>query len=276
MRLLGSLSYIIIYYSSHLGICQSTLLTNVNFVYLHRKVGFILSIIDNVLSYLDKKEIKQSDLCNHIGINTSTMTNWKNRKTDPPAKYIIPICEFLDISPYVLLTGKEKSSPAETLTAGEQELLTYYNKLDAFQKGQLLERAIVLSESAKTPLEQRKNTIFIEYYSLPASAGTGVYLDNCDKEMIEVEESSETSEANFALKVSGNSMEPRFHDGDLVLIKSQPSVDLGDIGIFIINDEGFIKMFGGDKLISLNPEYDDIDLHEYDDIYCRGKVIGVI
>lgn len=94
--------------------------------------------------------------------------------------------------------------------------------------------------------------------------------------MIEVEESSETCEANFALKVSGNSMEPRFHDGDLVLIKSQPSVELGDIGIFIINDEGFIKKFGGDKLISLNPEYDDIDLHEYDDIYCRGKVIGVI
>ena len=172
--------------------------------------------------------------------------------------------------------AKKKSSPAETLTADEQELLTYYNKLDAFQQGQLLERAIVLSESAKTPLEQRKNTIFIEYYSLPASAGTGVYLDNCDKEMIEVEESSETCEANFALKVSGNSMEPRFHDGDLVLIKSQPSVELGDIGIFIINDEGFIKKFGGDKLISLNPEYDDIDLHEYDDIYCRGKVIGVI
>ena len=155
-------------------------------------------------------------------------------------------------------------------------MLTYYNKLDAFQKGQLLERAIVLSEVVKKPLKKQKNTVFIEYYSLPASAGTGVYLDNCDKEMIEVEESSETSEANFALKVSGNSMEPRFHDGDLVLIKSQPSVELGDIGIFIINDEGFIKKFGGDKLISLNPEYDDIDLHEYDDIYCRGKVIGVI
>nr|DAE94367.1 MAG TPA: Repressor protein CI [Caudoviricetes sp.] len=229
---------------------------------------------NRLIDVCNANNVSISSLLDKFATSRSAITAWKkgNISTDVLAS----IANELDVSLDYLLTGKEKSSPTETLTADEQELLTYYNKLDAFQKGQLLERAIVLSESAKTPLEQRKNTIFIEYYSLPASAGTGVYLDNCDKEMIEVEESSETSEANFALKVSGNSMEPRFHDGDLVLIKSQPSVELGDIGIFIINDEGFIKKFGGDKLISLNPEYDDINLHEYDDIYCRGKVIGVI
>lgn len=248
----------------------------VNFVYLHRKDGLILSIIDDVLSYLNKNGLKQSDLCNYIGINTSTMTNWKNRKTDPPAKYIIPICEFLDVSPYVLLTGKEKNSPADQLTDDEQELLTYYKGLEPFKKGQLMERAKVLSEVSEMPLKQLKNTIFIEYYSLPASAGTGVYLDGCDREMIEVEETPITLAANFALKVSGDSMEPQFHDGDIVLVKSQPTVDEGDIGIFIVNNEGYIKKFGGDQLISLNPKYENIKLHEYDDIYCRGKVIGVI
>lgn len=229
---------------------------------------------NRLIDVCNANNVSISSLLDKFATSRSAITAWKkgNISTDVLAS----IANELDVSLDYLLTGKEKSSPTETLTVDEQELLTYYNKLDAFQKGQLLERAIVLSESAKTPLEQRKNTIFIEYYSLPASAGTGVYLDNCDKEMLEVEESSETSEANFALKVSGNSMEPRFHDGDLVLIKSQPSVELGEIGIFIINDEGFIKKFGGDKLISLNPEYDDIDLHEYDDIYCRGKVIGVI
>lgn len=229
---------------------------------------------NRLIDVCNANNVSISSLLDKFATSRSAITAWKkgNISTDVLAS----IANELDVSLDYLLTGKEKSSPTETLTADEQELLTYYNKLDAFQKGQLLERAIVLSEVVKKPLKKQKNTVFIEYYSLPASAGTGVYLDNCDKEMIEVEESSETSEANFALKVSGNSMEPRFHDGDLVLIKSQPSVELGDIGIFIINDEGFIKKFGGDKLISLNPEYDDIDLHEYDDIYCRGKVIGVI
>ena len=248
----------------------------VNFVYLHRKDGLILSIIDDVLSYLNKNGLKQSDLCNYIGINTSTMTNWKNRKTDPPAKYIIPICEFLDVSPYVLLTGKEKNSPADQLTDDEQRLLTYFNKLSDIDKGIVIGRAEQLAETNKTAFEQPKKTIFIEYYFLPASAGKGVYLDGCDREMIEVEETPTTLAANFALKVSGDSMEPQFHDGDIVLVKSQPTVDEGDIGIFIVNNEGFIKKFGGDQLISLNPEYENIKLHEYDDIYCRGKVIGVI
>lgn len=42
-----------------------------------------------------------------LGINTSTMTNWKNRGTDPPARYISPICEFLGVSIEYLLTGEE-------------------------------------------------------------------------------------------------------------------------------------------------------------------------
>ena len=232
-------------------------------------------IIDDILDLLERKGLKQSDLCSYININTSTMTNWKNRKTDPPAKYIIPICEFLDISPYRLLTGKEKSSPTD-LTADEQELLTYYKDLTKREKRIILETAETFSELHKTALKEPKNTIFIEYYSLPVSAGTGVYLDDCDRDMLEVEETPLTVQANFALRIAGNSMEPVYHDGDMVLIESQPTVDIGETGIFIVNGEGFIKKFGGNKLISLNSDYSDIILNEDDSVYCRGKVIGVV
>ncbi len=88
---------------------------------MHRKVEIILFIINNLLSLLEKNGLKQADLCEAIGISSSTMTNWKNRGTDPPSKHIIPICEFLNISPYILLTGKEKSSQTVELTADEQE-----------------------------------------------------------------------------------------------------------------------------------------------------------
>ena len=65
-------------------------------------------------------------------------------------------------------------------------------------------------------------------------------------------------------------------DGDIVLVKEQPSVDLGQIGIFDIEGNGYIKKFGGDRLISLNAEYDDIEFSDYDEerIRCLGKVIG--
>lgn len=116
---------------------------------LHRKVVNILYIIDNILALLNQQGLKQTDLCNFIGINTSTMTTWKNRKTDPPAKYIISICEFLDVTPFKLLTGKEKTSDVD-LTADEQELLETYRKLTDANKTRLTERGLALAEQQET------------------------------------------------------------------------------------------------------------------------------
>lgn len=229
---------------------------------------------NRLIDVCNANNVSISSLLDKFATSRSAITAWKkgNISTDVLAS----IANELDVSLDYLLTGKEKSSPTETLTADEQELLTYYNKLDAFQKGQLLERAIVLSEVVKKPLKKQKNTVFIEYYSLPVSAGTGIYLDNSDKDMIEAEENELTSEANFALRVSGDSMQPEFYDGDTILVKTQPSVELGEIGVFILNGEGYVKKFGGDCLISINPKYKNIKLHDYDEISCKGRVIGVL
>ena len=64
-------------------------------------------VIQRILSLLDEKGFKMADLCRFIDINTSTMANWKTRNTDPPTKYLVPICEFLGVTPEFLLTGKE-------------------------------------------------------------------------------------------------------------------------------------------------------------------------
>ena len=68
-------------------------------------------------------------------------------------------------------------------------------------------------------------------------------------------------------------MEPKFNDGDLVLVRTQPAIDIGEIGIFIVNGDSFIKKQGEDRLISLNPDYDDIIINEWDEVYCKGKVL---
>lgn len=232
-----------------------------------------LDILDRITMLLGNRE--QKELTNYLKLKNVAFSEWKSGKSKSYRKYLIEIAEFFDVSIDFLVYGKEKSSPAEQLTADEQRLLTYYKKLSDIDKGIVIGRAELLAEQAEKPSEEPKNTVFIEYYSLPVSAGTGVDLDGCEKGMLEVEENPLTLKANFALRVSGNSMEPVFKNGDIVLIASQPSVEIGEIGIFILNGEGYIKKFGGDCLISLNPDYDDIPLNEYDSIYCRGKVIGV-
>lgn len=70
-------------------------------------------------------------------------------------------------------------------------------------------------------------------------------------------------------------MEPDFHDGDHVLVCKQDMVDVGDIGIFVINGDAYIKQLGKGKLISLNSKYKPIPLRNDDSIFCCGRVIGV-
>ena len=54
------------------------------------------------------------------------------------------------------------------------------------------------------------------------------------------------------------------------------SLEIGEIGIFIIDGNGYIKERAADRLVSINPEYDDIFFKENQDIKCKGLVIGTL
>lgn len=179
------------------------------------------------------------------------------------------------------LRSKEKSSPTVALTADEQDLLDIYNKLSEKSKGIILGRAEQLAEleapAVNEPEQVEEPTIQIKHSYYRVSAGTGFELDEGDNwETIEIPDTPDARKADFAITIKGNSMEPIYFDGNIVLVKQQPAVELGEIGIFDIEDNGYIKKYGGDRLISLNAEYDDIILSDYDEerIHCFGKVIG--
>jgi len=111
-------------------------------------------------------------------------------------------------------------------------------------------------------------------YDLPVSAGPGVYLDDTTAESIHIPDNEKTEQADYALRISGNSMEPKFHDGDILLVQDCDAVDVGELGIFILDGNGYFKKYGGDCLISLNPEYGNILLKEYAEAVCCGRVVG--
>ena len=60
----------------------------------------------------------------------------------------------------------------------------------------------------------------------------------------------------------------------MLLIQNTDSVEIGELGIFILDGDGYFKKFGGDRLISFNPEYRDILLKDFGTVECCGKVIG--
>ncbi|MBQ7504728.1 MAG: LexA family transcriptional regulator [Ruminococcus sp.] len=122
--------------------------------------------------------------------------------------------------------------------------------------------------------EEKMPVSIIKLFDSAVSAGDGIYVDYSGYENIEINE--DTEGADYAVKVSGNSMEPRFFDGDIVLVEIAQTVEVGEIGIFNLNGQAFIKERGEKALISLNKDYDPIVVKPGDSIACQGRVIKVL
>ena len=65
----------------------------------------------------------------------------------------------------------------------------------------------------------------------------------------------------FGLQIKGDSMEPKFSDGDVVIVRKQTQVDNGQIAVVLVNgNDATVKKFyrtdNGIKLVSTNPTYD--------------------
>lgn len=114
------------------------------------------------------------------------------------------------------------------------------------------------------------------YYS--ASAGEGVFMmgDEGFDNVVIPEDTPGADKADYLIKISGNSMEPDFHDGEVALVARLEPVKIGDVGIFIVNGNAYIKEYGKTELISRNPDANNIKISEHANIVCMGKVVGKI
>lgn len=112
---------------------------------------------------------------------------------------------------------------------------------------------------------------FIEYFR-SVSAGTGqVIFDDVYSERIQIPDILKYRRVAYAVKVDGNSMEPLYSHGDILLIEPTCEINVNEIGIFNVSGQAYVKQLGDSKLISLNKGYKDIPLTE--DSLCMGRVV---
>lgn len=112
----------------------------------------------------------------------------------------------------------------------------------------------------------------INYYYRVASAGTGqIIFDMPPTKRIEIPNTPKYRKVDYAIGVNGNSMEPLYQDGDILLVEMRDDVEIGEVGIFRVNGESYVKKLGETELISLNPASKNIPLNE--SAGCMGKVI---
>lgn len=141
------------------------------------------------------------------------------------------------------------------------------NYIDIFEKLDFLDKNFNFIETIQIPVFESvsagcgriPNPVPIDYISLPV-----VNSSNC-----------------VAIKVEGESMEPTLSPGDLIILKKETEVKIGDIGVFLDKNTGesFVKRLknknGNYILESDNKKFKNISLKN-NDIICCGRVINVI
>ena len=140
----------------------------------------------------------------------------------------------------------------------------------------LTEQAAAAKEAQSAELDESQ-IVDIMHFLTPVSAGTGmVAYDVGGFDNLQVFSNAYTRQADFCVTVRGNSMEPRFQDGDIVMVREQDDVEFGEIGVFVVDGNSYIKQKGDGRLISLNKSVPDVYINPYHSFDCQGKIIGVL
>ena len=265
----------------------------------------------NRIKYMkNERKMTNEQLSERTGIPLGTLSKILAGMSDSPKlSNIVAICNALDCSVEYIVSGTPENTNNYSLSGEEIRMIESWRELDSF--GRDLVETVIFKEAQRAaatagaaasaapvtaPARTEKSTArilppvrttgryagevvrsgkrAILLYELPVSAGVGVYLDEADAETINVPDNEKTADADYALRISGNSMEPKYRDGDILLVRHADSIDVGELGIFLLDGCGFFKVFGGDRLISLNPEYGPILLKDFADVQCKGQVVG--
>lgn len=169
---------------------------------------------------------------------------------------------------------QKESKPNQEFSKDEMEQIKKYRALDKHGK-ETVDFVLEREWNRSTAPKETVTVFSIPYaYDLAASAGTGEYaMDIAHFENVGITQKPPKG-ANFLIRVSGNSMEPEYFDNDKVFVKRMDNVDDGEIGLFFLDGDVYIKEKNTNGLRSLNPDYQIIPVNEYSSIKCYGKIIG--
>ena len=235
-----------------------------------------MSIGTKISEIRKSKKMKIETLSQKSGFPISTLKKILSGATkDPQIDTIKAIARALECT----LEDFDDNSNLKNYSAVEKKLIADYRKLDDHSK-EVVQVVIRKELERNIPSEPNYDNIIpikiyqVPYYDMPVSAGTGNPLDEEYPEKVDLTEQPPKG-TDFIVRVSGDSMEPTYHDGDKLFVKEQPSIEIGEIGIFVVDGNAYVKELGVDRLISHNEKYSDIIINEYIRNECCGKVLGI-
>lgn len=190
-----------------------------------------------------KKGLSQGALSAQLGVTQQAVGKWETGRSTPDPATVARLAELLDTTTDILL-GVMPAQPQRQDFGGP------------------------VGSYAESPVPV-VGTVRAGYGALAFEEDYGV-------EMAPVKD----PDNYFYLIVKGDSMEPRIHDGDYALVRRQPTLSNGELGVMVFGEgEGTLKRYlqRGNAVVlqPFNPAYDELVIRgeELEDLYIVGKVV---
>ena len=241
--------------------------------------------------------LNQQQLADHLGVSRATVAGWETGHSRPDLELIPALCKTLgmNLGSFFGVSGGMSREEKKLLLAfrgmeltDQQALLWQAEALAERRKAfrdEELRRAEQSNQHSEINADQRNALLqselpgkVIQLYrsDLSAAAGMGATLDSEHGEKVWLFADDRTARADEIIMVNGRSMEPTFQDGDALLVEHTDHLREGEIGVFIVDGEGFVKEYRSDGLYSHNPDYGPMRFHEDSDVRCVGRVLGKV
>lgn len=211
-----------------------------------------------------RKELKmtQKDIADQLGISYQAYSAWERGVKEPSKEKVNRLEQLLKV-------------PKGYFT--EIEIVRLYNTLSNKGKNQVVEFARDLVQKEKTQQVISVSEKLYEYHvyeKMSAGIGASVY-DDKDYDIVYFDEELAH---DFASWVSGDSMEPKYQNGSIALIRETGFDYDGAVYAVVCNNQTYIKRVyreeNGLRLVSINPKYKDIFISYDEDPRVVGIIVG--
>ena len=209
-----------------------------------------------------ERKMTQKDIADQLGISYQAYSAWERGVKEPSKEKVQRLEQILRV-------------PKGYFT--EIEIVRLYNTLSNKGKNQVVEyaRDLVQKEKNQPVISVSENLYeYHVYEKMSAGIGASVYDDqNYDTVYF-----NEELAHDFASWVSGDSMEPKYQNGSVALIRETGFDYDGAVYAVVCNNQTYIKRVyreeEGLRLVSINPRYDDIFISYDEDPRVVGIVVG--
>ena len=163
-----------------------------------------------------------------VSVGKGGAGKWETGETVPNAYQLVAVCHALGMEDKITALMGDYVPPLNP--AGMKKLEEY-------------KKDLILSGRYQPQWKRSVRLIEMSVSSLAVSAGTGEILGEDSFEKVSFPEDKVPAGADFGIRVSGDSMEPVYHDGQIVWVQECEGLSVGQVVVFIYDGEGYLKIY---------------------------------